>query len=325
VHHRPPPENLGWPPLARTPDNPISLTINARNTPILMISTSLDHLSAPPDLKVDVGSHFLGAFHRYSQESFSLDPLETQRVVRKSAAWSLFSSLSPYLQHLEPLPQSKSSPFCSLLIETRSWSISVLLSRKKLLRLRGSPPIKYVNPNSSTRTLMYHPTVEDADIRIEFQDLAPHSPHISGFAPEDDSDSVKLDAASAIFPFTMDLFQSSEHIFLSETQDCQLQSRDLSVVLWLNALSGATQLRELDLRVSEKTLKVLRTVLVGLGEGGSERTEVTLPHLESMGFWEYRFLSRDCPLPSRDQELDKHSQPTLPPSRHEFLQHTSSN
>jgi hypothetical protein len=180
-----------------------------------------------------------------------------------------------------------------MMVEANSWGFSIFFSRNGKFDLEERSP--WVISDGTGNTRAYHPRPGTFDIRIELHDLVR-----DGWWYElSDSDSLlgNIDgrgAASIVFPSTLSCFKQCEHVVLSETQELQLGTRDMSVIPWVNALSSATKLRELDLRVSEKTLQSVQGILGGWKEHGQITSEVTLPCLESMTFWEHRFLSRDC-------------------------------
>ncbi|KAH8828852.1 hypothetical protein DL96DRAFT_1814167 [Flagelloscypha sp. PMI_526] len=283
-----------------------SLIIDTVDTTLITSAIFLQHLKASSNLNITVIGYFLRTWLGDQPGHGDVD------VLRESLAHilrTLFSSISPYLEPSNHGSDRFSTPrrqaFSSTLIEANSWGCSILLSRNGKLDLESCSPwggLEHGNPWT------YQPRLGTSDIRIELLDLLlPNDTGyvLQGVIPEN---GARLDAASVIFPFTLDLVQESEHLFLSETQDCQLGTSELSVIPWVKALSSATGLRELDLRVSEQTLQTVQAILDGWKEDGQTTKRIALPSLESMTFWEHRFLNQDRSMSLGSNPIHGHSQ-----------------
>ncbi|KAH8828851.1 hypothetical protein DL96DRAFT_1595785 [Flagelloscypha sp. PMI_526] len=214
------------------------LIIDTTTTALFTSATFLRHLEAPPGLNITITSCFLGTYldgrteTAYPETGDSRN-IDTLRELLAGGIQALFSSIS------------RRHTFSSMLVEASSWGFSILLSRNRKFDLEGCYPW-----GGSEDAWTYHPRLGSSDIRIELHDLVRDD-----WVP-----------SSVICPLTMDFLNESQHVFLSETQDCQLRTNDLSVIPWVNALSGATGLQELDLRVSEQTLQSVQAILGGKKE-----------------------------------------------------------
>ncbi|KAH8832091.1 hypothetical protein DL96DRAFT_1812811 [Flagelloscypha sp. PMI_526] len=294
-----------------------SLTINSLNTSLHAIATFLQHLEAQSNLNIAINGSFRPLYPT-APESMENDDgsIVTPRMkALKHTVATLFSALAPFLSsadsQINASSQSATHTFRSLLVEASSWSAKVSLSRTGKLTLQGYPPW-----DNSTSPWFYFAGFDNSDISIELQDIEPHNDESRYAASTDDnSDDVILKPTSIIFPFTFGLLQSSEHIFLSETQDYRLI---LSVVPWLNALPSAIHLKELELRVSEQTLHSLVSILGLWKTRIHSKDKGVLPFLESLTFWEYRF--RSLSVSSDQSDLPN----SLLPSDHSLASNPSS-
>ncbi|KAH8828705.1 hypothetical protein DL96DRAFT_1707888 [Flagelloscypha sp. PMI_526] len=264
-----------------------SLIIETMDTTLFTSATLLRYLAAPAGLKVVISGCFLGTyFQNPLRTMLHSAPIDVQRESLVKSIERLFSSLSPYLGPLDLRSGSSTRGkriFSSMLVEANSWGFSILLSRNGRLDLEGCPP--WDGSAYSRDPWTYHPRSDAADIRIELYDLLQNrGVYVPNEPIPDDTD--RLDVASIIFPFTRDILEETDHVFLSETQERQMKTSELSVIPWVNALSSASDLRELDLRVSEQTLQTFQAVLDG-------RDGSTLPSLERLTFWQNRFIHRD--------------------------------
>ncbi|KAH8832142.1 hypothetical protein DL96DRAFT_860244 [Flagelloscypha sp. PMI_526] len=290
------------------------LEIALADTPLRHVSAFINHIATPSGSKIAIRSSAF-TFYNEDDDEPPADRTEGAVTARKKeleeGVGILFSSLSSYstpeVSQFIGRSQPRKQAFQSMLIDASSWNVTFALSRSDKLELRGKPH----GDISDSPQWLYNPHLGISDISIELGDE-----HLLYGGSERDhqrwgeADSLVLLPTNVVFPFTLNLFHSTLHIFLSETMNPQLPACELTVARWVHGLAGATHLRDLELRVSEQTLQLLMPVLYGWEGENHAENQMTLPCLESMTFWEYGFQS---PLFA--------SRPTVPSALHLRLQH----
>ncbi|KAH8828849.1 hypothetical protein DL96DRAFT_1814165 [Flagelloscypha sp. PMI_526] len=217
--------------------------IDTIDTTLLTIASLLRHLEAPSSLIISIGGCFLTTY--LGGQAPLVDP---GTLVDPLNLWTDGYSI----------PGRPTFP--SMMVEANSWGFSIFFSRN----------------GKAIHGRIIHGQ-DTYDIRIELHDLVR-----DGWWYElSDSDSLlgNIDgrgAASIVFPSTLSCFKQCEHVVLSETQELQLGTRDMSVIPWVNALSSAY--KDSGNSIFESRERTLRICSGHLG----------------MTFWEHRFLSRDC-------------------------------
>ncbi|KAH8824220.1 hypothetical protein DL96DRAFT_1712516 [Flagelloscypha sp. PMI_526] len=284
-----------------------SLTISSMVISIRTVATLINHLYGPPNMKILMTGFFRAPVYWNSQWVGGHKSDEDDYRELEESLPALFSSLSRYLGNYG-YSKSRSYSIRSILVQACLSGFRIFLSRTGKVRLQENHPYGSLQTNEPC---IYHPNLDSSDISIEIQDY-PHG--------QDGPLEVTVVLASILFPLTLDLFHSSEHIFLFECQGAQVEGVDTSVNLWAKALLGGKHLKELELCVSEQTLRSVHDVLIGWKEGGVGMDEISLPYLETITFREYRFASRPLfhlyqkPLNSLELKIPSGSSVTSDPT-----------
>ncbi|KAH8832147.1 hypothetical protein DL96DRAFT_1590050 [Flagelloscypha sp. PMI_526] len=293
--------------------------IDSMDTPLLTLSALIGHIEGPSTLRIAITSTFLHAANGAltgTSETNEVSSL-THDLTNAScgAIQQLFSSLSPYLNsqdsQIENSLQLTGKTFRSMFIETCYWSLTIALSRTGKLDLKASLP--FDEPNSFPWKGL--PLFNHSDVHIELQDTYRLQARYRLPQPGQGVSDRPLLYSNDVLPSTLELLLASQHIFLSETPECQMRGSDLNVHPWVNGLISAIHLRDLELRVSEQTLQFLLYVLDGWKDRSQPDAEMTLPCLEYMTFWEFRFQSQSpfsTPILPFAIDLTSQHEPPLP-------------
>ncbi|KAH8832150.1 hypothetical protein DL96DRAFT_1812849 [Flagelloscypha sp. PMI_526] len=296
-----------------------SMDINSMDTSLPTLSSFIEHIDAPFALHISITSAFLRNFNGRLPGSVQANDVGTLQDEQAKASGGsiqqLFSSLSPYLNsqnsHIGNAPHPAREVFQSMLVEADFWSLTTAFSGTEKLNFQ----ISHVWDDYNSFPWKSRSWCDHFDVRIQLQDSYRLQAGYGRPQP-DQEDPERLDLLSSdIYLSTLDLFLQSQHVFLSETQECQAKASDLNVVPWVSWLASATHLRDLELRVSEYTLQILLYVLDGWEDGSQPKAEITLPCLESMTFWEFRFQNRfpsSTPNSSLAIDLSPPHEPPVP-------------